>query len=155
MDGEEYREAVRRDITRNVALHIKASPSYKVGRYVDEKVLENTILSQYGRFKTAMTRVGTVDTTENARSTYGRSVDGDALRVSEIPQELSIEKAYFDRYGHGFNSSAPDPMHQTYVCPKCGLKQSMDLGVMDAECPRCKHLTPIGQLTKDRAYKTW
>lgn len=154
--SESNEEEMRKDVTRNIKKNLKANPSYKIARFVDQPVLEKTVLSQYGTFRRNMSRVGTVDGIEKARSTYGNSVYQNKLRVSEIPQEMSVEEAYYNIMGKGIDGrEVPTAMHQSYVCPKCGLKQVMDLGVMDLDCPRCKHRTPIGELVDAGAHTRW
>lgn len=153
--AEKNIEEMRKDVTHDIVKHIKVSPSYKVARFVDQPVLEKTVLHQYGGFKGVMRKADT-EGIEKARSTYGESVDTSGrLRVAEVPTDLSIESEYFNRYGHGFYGASPDPMHQSYICPKCGLKMLMDLGVMGETCPRCHALTPLGQLVKDGYYRKW
>lgn len=152
---EQNIELMRKDVTQNIVANIKCSPSYKVARFVDQPVLEKTVLHQYGGFKGVMRKADT-EGIEKARSTYGESVDTSGrLRVAEVPADLSIEAEYFNRYGHGFYSSNPDPMHQSYVCPKCRLKMGMDLSVTGEKCPRCGYLTPLGQLVKDGYHRRW
>ena len=152
--SEQNIEEMRKDITHDIVRQIKVNPSYKVGRFVDQPILERTVLHQYGQFKGVMKKADT-EGIERARSKYGESVDTSGrLRVAEIPADLSIESEYFNRYGHGFYGSSPDPMHQTYQC-QCGLKFGMDLGVMGETCPRCGRLTPLGRLVKDGYYRKW
>ena len=74
-------EEMRKDVTRNIKRNLKANPAYRIARFVDQPVLEKTVLSQYGTFRKNMSRVGTVDGIEKARATYGNSVDGNKLRV--------------------------------------------------------------------------
>ena len=54
MDGQEIAEKMRKDVKKNLQASIKSTPTFKVGRFVDQQVLEKTVLSQYGKFKTNM-----------------------------------------------------------------------------------------------------
>ena len=156
MDGQEVAELMRKDVKRNLDHSVKVAPTCKVGRFVDQQVLEKTVLSQYGQYKTAMRKA---DYDEKQHAMRGHqaqnTVWGDRLNVFDVPLNMSVEQAYFDTFGHGFRTKLPDSMHQAIFCPKCGLKYVGDPAVQDLHCPRCNALTPIGELVSVGAQKRW
>lgn len=156
MDGQEIAEKMRKDVKKNIQQSTKVAPSYKVARFVDQQVLEKTVLSQYGKFNQNMRKA---DYDEKQHAMRGRqsanTVWGDRLNVFDVPLNLSIEGKYFDTFGHGFRTSQPDSMHQAIFCKKCGCKYVGDPAVQDLRCPRCGALTPIGELVQAGVHKTW
>ena len=156
MDGQEITEEMRKNVKENIQHSTKVAPSYKVARFVDQQVLEKTILSQYGKFNTNMKKA---DYDERQHAMRGQqsqnTVWGDKLNVFDVPLNLSIEGKYFDTFGHGFRTAQPDSMHQAIFCKKCGCKYIGDPAVQDLHCPRCGALTPIGELVEAKAYKRW
>ena len=156
MDGQEIAEKMRKDVKKNIQVSTKVAPSYKVARFVDQQVLEKTVLSQYGKFNQNMRKA---DYDEKQHAMRGRqsanTVWGDRLNVFDVPLNLSIEGKYFDTFGHGFRTEQPDSMHQAIFCKKCGCKYIGDPAVQDLHCPRCGALTPIGELVQAGVHKTW
>jgi len=156
MDGQEIAERMRKDVKKNIQTSTKVAPSYKVARFVDQQVLEKTVLSQYGKFNQNMRKA---DYDEKQHAMRGRlsanTVWGDRLNVFDVPLNLSIEGKYFDTFGHGFRTEQPDSMHQAIFCKKCGCKYVGDPAVQDLHCPRCGALTPIGELVQAGVHKTW
>lgn len=157
MDGQEIAEKMRKDVKKNIQHDVKVTPTYKVARFVDQGVLEKTVLSQYGKFNQNMRKA---DYDERQHSMRGRqsanTLWNDRINVFDVPLNLSIEGKYFDTFGHGFRTSQPDSMHQAIFCKKCGCKYVGDPAVQDLHCPRCGALTPIGELVEvAHAHKTW
>lgn len=156
MDGQEVAELMRKDVKKNLQANIKSSPTCKVGRFVDQQVLEKTVLSQYGKFNQVMRKADYDERQHTMRGQQAQNtVWGDRLNVMDVPLNLSIEKAYFDLFGHGFRTDLPDSMHQAIFCKKCGTKYVGDPAVQDLRCPRCGALTPIGELVDAKAYTRW
>lgn len=156
MDGQEVAELMRKDVKRNLDATVKSSPTFKVARFVDQGVLEKTVLSQYGKFNQNMRKA---DYDERQHSMRGQqaqnTVWNDRLNVMDVPLNLSIEGLYFNTFGHGFRTEQPDGMHQAIFCKHCGCKYVGDPAVQDLRCPRCGTLTPIGELVEAKAYKKW
>ena len=156
MDGQEIAEKMRKDVKKNLQASIKSTPTFKVGRFVDQQVLEKTVLSQYGKFKTNMRKA---DYDEKQHSQRGHqaqnTVWNDRINVMDVPLNMSVEQAYYDTFGHGFRSELPDGMHQAIFCTHCGCKYLGDPAVQDLRCPRCGALTPIGELVEAKVYKRW
>lgn len=156
MDGQEIAEKMRKDVKKNLNANIKANSTFKVGRFVDQQVLEKTVLSTYGQFKSNMRKADYDERQHAMRSQQSaNTVWGDKLNVFDVPLNMSIEQAYYDLFGHGFRSTLPDSMHQAIFCPKCGCKYLGDPAVQDLHCPRCGALTPIGEIINAKAYKRW
>ena len=156
MDGQEVAELMRKDVKRNIKSVVKSTPTYKIARFVDQPVLEKTVLSQYGQFNRNMRKA---DYDEKQHAMRGKqaqnTVWGDRLNVFDVPLNLSIEGKYYDTFGHGFRTSRPDSMHQAIFCKKCGCKYLGDPAVQDLKCPRCGALTPIGELVEAGVYRRW
>lgn len=156
MDGQEIAEKMRKDVKKNLQASVKSSPTYKVGRFVDQQVLEKTVLSQYGQYKSAMRKA---DYDEKQHALRGQQAQNtvwdDKLNVFDVPLNMSVEQAYFDIFGHGFRTNLPDSIHQAIFCKHCGCKYVGDPAVQDLRCPRCGALTPIGELVEAKAYKRW
>lgn len=156
MDGQEIAEKMRKDVKKNIQHSVKTTPTFKVARFVDQDVLEKTVLSQYGKYNSNMRKA---DYDEKQHAMRGRqsanTVWNDRLNAFDVPLNLSIEGLYFNTFGHGFRTEQPDSMHQAIFCPKCGLKYLGDPALQDLRCPRCKALTPIGELVEAGVYKRW
>lgn len=156
MDGQEIAEKMRKDVKKNIQTSVKTTPTFKVARFVDQDVLEKTVISQYGKFNQNLRKA---DYDEKQHSMRGRqsanTVWDDKLNVMDVPLNLSIEGLYFNTFGHGFRTEQPDSMHQAIFCTHCGCKYVGDPAVQDLRCPRCGHLTPIGQLVEAGAHKKW
>lgn len=156
MDGQEVAERMRKAVKQDLQANVKSTPSYKVARFVDQPVLEKTIVHQYAKFNSNMRKA---DYDERQHSMRGRQVENtvynDKLNVFDVPLNLSIEGKYFDTFGHGFRTETPDSMHQAIYCKKCGLKYLGDPANQDLHCPRCGALTPIGELVQAGVYKRW
>lgn len=156
MDGQEIAEKMRKEVKNNLQHTVKVTPTFKVARFVDEQVLEKTVLSQYGKFKSNMRKA---DYDEKQHSMRGHqaqnTVWNDRINVFDVPLNMSIEQAYFDTFGHGFRTEHPDTIHQAIFCKHCGCKYVGDPAVQDLKCPRCGHPTPIGELVEAKVYKKW
>ena len=156
MDGQEIAEMMRKDVKKNLQATVKTTPSFKVARFVDESVLEKTVLSQYGKFNSNMRKADYDEKQHRQRGMLPQNtVWGGRLNIMDVPLNLSIEGKYFETFGHGFRTEQPDSMHQAIFCKKCGCKYIGDPAVQDLHCPRCGALTPIGELVEAKAYKRW
>lgn len=156
MDGQEVAERMRKDVKKNLDASVKSAPSFKVARFVDGDVLEKTLIHQYAQFESSMRKA---DYDERQHAQRGKQTSNtvweDKLNVFDVPLNLSIEGKYLETFGHGFRTETPDSMHQAIFCKHCGLKYVGDPALQDLHCPRCGHLTPIGELVEAGVHKRW
>lgn len=118
-------------------------------RNVDEDAINKCRLSLYGQQESLVKR-HSVKTGDYEFMEKNRATKGDyKLDAREFALEDSVEKIYFDFYGHGYNDSPViDRPGAPYVCP-CGLKMMMLAKTFPEECPKCHRLTPMGELIRD------
>lgn len=156
---DEFREALRRDFTKNLFDRARLMNSDTLLHVVDEDALTKCRLSTYGQMdslnKHMVNRNGDYDDMEKARDARGISASKLENRIDsrEIGLDQTLEKIYFDYYGHGSNDSpVPDRPGGTYKC-ECGTKFMMGWKGMPTECPRCHRLTPVGEMKRDGVLK--
>ena len=156
MDGQEVAERMRKAVKQDLQANVKSTPSFKVARFVDQPILEKTIVHQYAKYKSNMRKADYDERQHNQRGRQqANTVWEDRLNAFDVPLNLSIEGKYFETFGHGFRTELPDSMHQAVFCKKCGLKYLGDPALQDLHCPRCGALTPIGELVDAKVYKKW
>ena len=118
-------------------------------RNVDEDAINKCRLPQYGQMR-GLVRNHSLKSGDYEQMEKNRASKGDyRLDAREYALEDSVEKIYFDFYGHGYNDSPViDRPGAPYVCP-CGLKMSMNAKTFPEECPSCHRLTPVGEPIRD------
>lgn len=144
-DEETVRQAYKDDLFTDA--RIMDSPILL--RNVDEDAINKCRLSQYGQMRDLVKRQS-IKSGDYEQMERNRATKGDyGLDAREYALEDSVEKIYFDFYGHGYNDSPViDRPGAPYVCP-CGLKMAMNAKTFPEECPSCHRLTPVGELIRD------
>lgn len=142
-------EDVRRTFKEDLFTDSRLLDNNLICRNVDEDAVNKCRLSIYGKTRDMVKRQtiqsGDYDLMEKNRATKGDY----KLDAREFALEDSVEKIYFDYYGHGYNDSPViDRPGAPYVCP-CGLKMMMNAKTFPEECPKCHRLTPMGELIRD------
>ena len=127
-DRDYVKEEIRKQLTSDIN---------KLSRSVD-----STSLARQARTVTQD------DEMEKARRKYGNG-----YRPAEMPLNMPFEAEYFDKYGRGYNGSAPTRIGENYRCPGCGLQFATSMKLAPKECPICHRITPIGQYVQDGYYK--
>ena len=54
MDGQEVAERMRKAVKKDLQANVKSTPTFKVARFVDQPVLEKTVVHQYAKFNSNM-----------------------------------------------------------------------------------------------------
>lgn len=144
-DEETVRQAFRDDLFTD-ALTLDTP---LMMRNVDEDAINKCRLSIYGQ-QSDLVKRHSIKTGDYDQMEKNRASKGDyRLDAREYALEDSVEKIYFDYYGHGYNDSPViDRPGAPYVCP-CGLKMAMNAKTFPEECPCCHRLTPVGELIRD------
>lgn len=119
-------------------------------RNVDEDAINRCRLSIYGqmsdRVKRESIRNGDTEFMEKCRASKGDY----SLDAREFALEDSVERIYFEHYGHGYNGSpVVDRPGAPYACPCGRVKMAMNAKTFPQQCPACGRLTPLGELVRD------
>lgn len=119
-------------------------------RNVDEDAINKCRLSMYGQMRSKIQkesiRNGDDEFMERCRDSKGDY----RLDAREFPLEDSLEKIYFDYFGHGFNDSPViDRPGAPYKCPCGRIKLGMSAKNFPERCPVCGRLTPLGELIEE------
>lgn len=144
-DEEEIRKAFKEDLF----LDARLLDNTLMLRNVDEDAINKCRLSLYGQ-QSDLVKRQSLKNGDYEQMEKNRASKGDyTLDAREYALEDSVEKIYFDFYGHGYNDSPViDRPGAPYVCP-CGLKMAMNAKTFPEECPCCRRLTPVGELIRD------
>lgn len=142
-------EDVRKTFKEDLFTDSRLLDNALICRNVDEDAVNKCRLSIYGKTRDMVKRQ-TVKSGDYDQMEKNRATKGDyKLDAREFALEDSVEKIYFDFYGHGYNDSPViDRPGAPYICP-CGLKMLMNAKTFPEECPKCHRLTPMGELIRD------
>lgn len=148
-DRDYVKEEIRKKLTSDISNLSRSVDSTSLARQVDSSPLEKCMLHRYGQYKQGLARtVANDDEMEKARRKYGNG-----YRPAEMPLNMPFEAEYFDKYGRGYNGTAPTRIGEYYRCPGCGLQFATSMKLAPKECPVCHRITPIGQYVQDGYYK--
>ena len=125
-----------------------------IGRYVDADVVNKCRLSLYGQQSRAIehmvNRSEEQEDMERCRATKGDY----RLDAREWALSDNVAAIYFNFYGHGFyGDPIVDNPEDGWTCPKCHLKYKMSLKSLPEYCKRCDHITPIGEMVRDKVMR--
>ena len=155
---EQFRENLRQSFLSDLHQNARLMDTELLLHVVDQDVVEKSLIKQYGVLdsstKHLIHRTEDYAQMERARDTR---VDTSKLEnhadFRQIGLDQSLEKIYFDHYGHGSNDSpVPDPPNRTYKCA-CGQRYMMPWRTLPLECTRCHRLTPMGEMQRDGVLK--
>lgn len=148
---DRFYEALRKDFnSTDLRLQSPALLARNVDAYEANK-LRLGIAHQKERMVRRMTeRSGDYDEMEKLRGTKGDyGVDAREFALSD-----DIATMYFQFYGENFEGGEiVDNSEDGYTCPFCHIKYGMTLKLLPDHCLRCGHITPLGRLKKDGAFR--
>lgn len=152
IEGDE--ENIRKAFSKDLFTDARLLDNPLILRNVDEDAINKCRLSLYGQQSRLVARhsyrTEEYDQMEKCRDTHHDT----RLDARDFALEQSVEEIYFNYYGHGYNDSPViDRPGAPYTCP-CGLKMAMNAKSFPPECPKCKRLTPIGELMRDGVMKS-
>lgn len=155
---EEFRENLRKNIMKDLFTDSRLMNTSTLLHVVDEEPLEKCLLSTYGQMKSLTDRYiqHSEDYTDMEKARDARVDAAKAAKVldpREIGLEQNLEEVYFNYYGHGAHDSpVPDRPGASYACD-CGLKMMMGWKRLPLQCPKCRRITPTGELKRDGVLK--
>ena len=149
---EQFREDLRKSMVNFNDMRLLNSRT--IGRHVDADVVNKCRLSLYGQqtrmINKMVNRSGEEEDMERCRSTKGDY----RLDAREWALGDNVAVAYFNYYGHGFyGDPIVDNPEDGWTCPKCHLKYKMSLKTLPEYCKRCDHITPIGEMVRDKVMR--
>lgn len=150
---EAFRESLGKEILRTPA-DMRLMNPYTLARHVDAEAVNKcrvrTFHDQSKSIAHMTNRTGDDDDMERARSTKGDY----KMDAREFALNDNFALMYFNFYGHGFNNSPiVDNPEDGWTCPKCGLKYKMSLKMLPEYCNKCDHITPMGEMIRDKAFR--
>ena len=150
------REQFREDLSKSMYNFndMRLLNNRTLGRHVDEDVVNKCRLSLYGQQTRAINKMvnrsGEEEDMERLRATKGDY----RLDAREWALGDNVAAIYFNYYGHGFyGDPIVDNPEDGWTCPKCRLKYKMSLKTLPEYCKRCDHITPIGELVRDKVMR--
>lgn len=148
--AETHVEDVRRCFAEDLFTDARLLDSSIMLRNVDEDAINKCRLSIYGQ-ESSLVKRHSIKTEDYEQMEKARATKGDyKLDAREYALEDSVEKIYFDFYGHGYNDSPViDRPGAPYVCPCGRVKLGMNAKTFPERCPCCGRLTPVGELIRD------
>lgn len=149
---EQFREDLRKSMVNFNDMRLLSNRT--LGRHVDADVVNKCRLSLYGQqtrmVNKMVNRSGEEEDMERCRSTKGDY----RLDAREWALGDNVAAIYFNYYGHGFyGDPIVDNPQDGWTCPKCHLKYSMSLKTLPEYCKRCDHITPIGEMVRDKVMR--
>ena len=119
-------------------------------RNVDEDAINKCRLSIYGQ-QSSLVKRQSIKSGDYDQMEKNRASKGDyKLDAREFALEDSVEKIYFDYYGHGYNDSPViDRPGAPYKCPCGRVTMGMNAKTFPEFCPTCGRITPMGELIRD------
>lgn len=148
--NEALRQALEKDFRRNLFTNARLMNANTLGRFVDADEINKCRLSLYGqqsdKIKRFTQRSGDYDDMVKARD----MINGYDVNPAFFELEDNICTIYFNAYGENFyGGEVIDRADDGYRCLGCGVHMQVSLKTLPNECPRCKHITPLGRLKKD------
>ena len=154
--NEAFRQALEKDIRRRLFTDARVMHTGTIGRMVDAEAINKCRLSLYGqqseKIKKMTHRSGDYDDMEKVRSTYGDY----RINPAFFDLEDNLCVLYFNTYGENFyGGEIIDRPEDGYRCLGCGLHMNMSIKLLPDYCPRCKHITPMGRMKKDKVLRRY
>lgn len=153
--AEEFRENLRKHILENINKDARLMDTNLLLNVVDAEAVEKCRVKQFRNLESSVKHfVNRTEDEEQAQKARDPSVRASLLTnhadFRHIALETSLQKVYFDHYGHGSNDSpVPDPPYKGYTC-SCGLRYMMsDWRTLPLTCKRCGRITPMGEMKRD------
>lgn len=157
-ETEQFRENLRDHILANINNNARLMDTDLMLHVIDAEALEKSRVRQYCAIDKSTSHF--INRTEDqAQMEKARDTRIDVSKLEnhadfrQIGLDQSLEKIYFDHYGHGSNDSpVPDPPNRSYKCP-CGQRYMMHWRTLPLECTKCHRLTPMGEMQRDGVLK--
>lgn len=147
---EAFRQALSKDFRKHLFTDARVMHTPALARVVDAEDINKCRLSLYGqqsdKVKRFTHKTGDYDDMEDARA----KINGYPVSPAFFELEDNLCVLYFNAYGENFyGGEIIDRPEDGYKCLGCGVHMMMNLKTLPDECPRCKHITPIGRMKKD------
>lgn len=152
---EDFREALRKDLTKDLWNDERVMRDASLARMVDNDAIAKCRLSRYGQQSKEISkftqRTGDYDDMQKARDSWKAAGTGYDARDFDLDQ--NVAQIYFDHFGEGFYGEPYPSKDSEYVCRGCGVRMQMSLKMLPEFCPKCGRETPLHELYAERVLK--
>ena len=148
---EDFREALRKNLMKDLWSDERIMTDGTLARMVDADAIEKCRLSRYGQQSKQIARMTqrTDDYNEMQKARDSWKPADVKMDARDFDLDQNLAEIYYNWAGEGFNGE-PFPSKDTeYTCRGCGLKMQMSIKLLPERCPKCGRETPLGELIKE------